>query len=106
MLLECIDELTKVHKILLYTFPIMLSLHLMPLVTHYAQTYAVTGPEKTGVIYTNYTCLYYGLYLLFCMRYIKCISFIEFRMDFCICDDVLDTILITDKKLLILHSQN
>ena len=61
----------------------------------------VTGPVKTGLIYTKYTCLYYTTYLLFCKRYPKSVNFIEFLMDFCICDDILDMIQITDKKLLL-----
>ena len=62
----------------------------------------MTGPGKTGLIYTKYTYSYYGtyMYLLFCMRYPKSVIFIEFLMDFCICDDIIDTIWITDKKLL------
>ena len=34
------------------------------------------------------------------MYYAKVVSFIELLMDFCMYDDILDTILITDKKLL------
>ena len=34
------------------------------------------------------------------MCYPKSVSIIEFLMDFCIYDDILDTIQITDKKLL------
>ena len=60
----------------------------------------VTGPGKTGLIYTKYTCLYYGSYLLFCMRYPQSVTFIAFLMDFYIYDDILDMIQITDKKLL------
>ena len=60
----------------------------------------MTRPGKTGLIYTKYTCLYYGTYLLFCMCYPNSVSFIEFLIDFCTYDDVLDTIQITDKKLL------
>ena len=60
----------------------------------------VTGPKKTGLIYTKYTCLYYGTYLLFFMCYPNSVNFIEFLIDFCTYDDVLDTIQITDKKLL------
>ena len=57
--------------------------------------------EKTGLIYTKYTYLYYGMYHLFCMCHPKSYSFIEFLMDLCIIyDDILDTIWITDKKLL------
>ena len=62
-------------------------------------TIYVTGPGKTGLIYTKYTCSYYGTYLLFCMCYPKSFSFIECLMDFCIYDDIY-TMLITDKTLL------
>ena len=62
--------------------------------------YGVTGPGKTGLIYIKYTCLYYGTYLLFCMCYPKSVNFIEFLMDFCIYNDILDTIQIIDKTLL------
>ena len=61
----------------------------------------MTGPGKTGLIYTKYTCLYHGTYLfLFCIRYLKSVTFIEFLMDFCIHDDTFDMIQITNKKLL------
>ena len=60
----------------------------------------MTGPGKTGFIYTKYTCLYYGTNLLFCMCYPKSINFIVFLVDFCIYDDILDMIQITDKKVL------
>ena len=63
-------------------------------------TLLVTGPGKTGLIYTKYSCLYYDAYLLFYMCYPKSVNFIEFLMDFCIYDDILDMIQITDKKLL------
>ena len=60
----------------------------------------VTRPGKTGLIYTKYTCLNYVMYLLFCMCYPKSVNFIEFLIDCCIYDDILDMIEITDKKLL------
>ena len=60
----------------------------------------VTGPGKAGLIYTKYTSLYYGMYLLFCMCYSKSVNFIEFLMDFCIYDVILYMIHITDKNLL------
>ena len=60
----------------------------------------MTGPGKTGLIYTKYTCLYYGMYFLFCMCYPASVNFIEFHMDFYIYDDILDMMQITDKKLL------
>ena len=48
----------------------------------------VTGPGKTGLIYTKYTCLYYSTYLLSCMCYPISVNFIEYPMDFCIDDDI------------------
>ena len=60
----------------------------------------VTGPGKTGLIYAKYTCLYYGMYLLFCMCYPHSVNFTEFLMDYCIYDDILNMIQTTDKKLL------
>ena len=60
----------------------------------------VTRPGKTGLIYTKYPCLYYGTYLLFCKCYPESVNFIEFLMEFCIYDDLLDMMQITDKKLL------
>ena len=60
----------------------------------------VTGSGKTGLIYTKYTSLYYGKYLLFCMCYPNSVTFNEFLMNFCICDDILDTIQEIDKRLM------
>ena len=60
----------------------------------------MTGPRKTGLIYTKYMCLYYGMYLQFCVWHPNSVSFIEFLMDFCIYDDTLDAIRITNKTLL------
>ena len=59
----------------------------------------VTGPGKTGLIYTKYMCLYYGTYLQFCVCYPKSVSYIEFLMALCIYHDILDTMWSTDKKL-------
>ena len=42
----------------------------------------VTGPAITGLIYTKYTCSYYGAYLLLCMCYIKSVWFTGFLMHF------------------------
>ena len=39
-------------------------------------------------------------YLHFCIYYPESVSFIEFLMDLCIYDDILDAIWIADKKLL------
>ena len=38
----------------------------------------VTEHEKTGLMYTKYIFLYYGTYLLYCLRYqipVNCIRF-------------------------------
>ena len=40
--------------------------------------YNVTGPEKTGLIYTKYTYSYYGAYLFFHICYPNSVSFIGF----------------------------
>ena len=61
----------------------------------------VTGPGKTGLIYTKCTCLYYGTYLLLCMCYPNSAKYIELLMDFCIYDDILDMMQISDKMLLL-----
>ena len=53
-----------------------------------------------GHIYAKYICSYYGTYLLFCMCYPNSVNFIEFLMDFCIHDDILDTRQITNENLL------
>ena len=44
----------------------------------------VTGPEKTGLIYTKYTRPYYGIYLFFCVCYLNSVSFIEILSISCI----------------------
>ena len=51
----------------------------------------MTGPGKQ-VLSTQNTlaCSYYGAYFLFYMCYPESVSFIEFLMDFCIYDDLLD----------------
>ena len=60
----------------------------------------MSGSVKTGLIYTKYTRSYNSIYLLFCMCYAKAVSVIEFLTNYCIYGDILDTIWITDKKLL------
>ena len=56
----------------------------------------VTGPRKQ-VLSTQFTLVHI---FLFCLHYPKSVTFIEFPMDFCIYNDILDTNRITDKKLL------
>ena len=58
------------------------------------------GPGETSLIYTKYTCLDYGTYLLFCMCYPKSVGYMESHMDFCTYVYIFDTIRIIDKKLL------
>ena len=60
----------------------------------------MTGPGKTCLIYTKYTCSYYDTYLLLCICYPKSVSLLNSSWIFCTYDDNLDTIWITDKKLL------
>ena len=48
----------------------------------------VTGPEKTGLIYTKYTHPYYGIYLFFCVCYLNFVSFIEILRIFCIYGEI------------------
>ena len=48
----------------------------------------VTGPEKTGLIYTKYTHPYYGIYLFFCVCYLNSVSFIEILRIFCIYGEI------------------
>ena len=49
------------------------------------------------VLSTQFTLVHI---FLFCMCYPKSVNFIEFPMDFCIYNEILDTNWITDKKLL------
>ena len=53
----------------------------LPHQSMYMHTIYVTGPGKTGFIYTEYTCSYYGTYFLFYMCYPKSVSFIVLLMD-------------------------
>ena len=48
----------------------------------------VTGPEKTGLIYTKYTYLYYGAYLFFRVCYPNSVSFIEFLRSLCLYQEI------------------
>ena len=48
----------------------------------------VTGPEKTGLIYTKYTYSYYGAYLLFRICYPNSVSFIEFLRILCLYHEI------------------
>ena len=48
----------------------------------------VTGPEKTGLIYTKYTHSHFAAYLFFCVCYSISVSYIEFCRIFCIYDEM------------------
>ena len=48
----------------------------------------VTGPEKTGLIYTKYTYSYYGAYLFFCVCYLISVSCIKFLRILRIYDEI------------------
>ena len=60
----------------------------------------VTGPEKTGLIYTKYTYLYYGTYLLSCVRYPISVSCIGFFRIVCIYDEVCVKMLCCEVEIL------
>ena len=53
----------------------------------------VTGPEKTGLIYTRHTYSYHGAYLFFCVCYPMSTSCIEFLRILCIYGEICVTIL-------------
>ena len=46
----------------------------------------VTGPEKTGLMYTKYTYSNYGAYLSFYTLYLNSVNFNEQLRIFCTCD--------------------
>ena len=60
----------------------------------------MTGTRKQ-VLFTQNTLVHIvATYLLFCTCYLTFVSFSEFLMDFCIYDDILDTIQITGERLI------
>ena len=48
----------------------------------------VTGPEKTGLIYTKYTCSHFGTYFFFCVCYLISVSCVKFIRISCIYDEI------------------
>ena len=66
----------------------------------------VTGPEKTGLIYTKYTYSYYGAYLFFCVCYPHSVSFIEFLRMLCIYDELCVKILFCHDEILHFKDRN
>ena len=66
----------------------------------------MTGPEKTGLIYTKYTYSYYGAYLFFCVCYPNSVSFIEFLRILCIYDELCVKILFCQDEILHFKDRN
>ena len=66
----------------------------------FRQCVFVTGPEKTGLIYTKYTYSYCGIYPLFCACYPISVSFTEFPGIFCIYNEICVEILCPQNELL------
>ena len=60
----------------------------------------MTEHEKTGLMYTKYISLYYGTYLLYCLRYYSSVNCIRFPMKFCINGGNVIRILSLSAKLL------
>ena len=61
----------------------------------------MTGPEKTSLIYTKYTWLYYDTYLIFWICYSHSVSFIDFLIDLCMYDKIFAITQNNIKKLVI-----
>ena len=66
----------------------------------------MTGPEKTGLIYTKYTCSHFGAYLFFCVCYAIYVSCIEFIIILCIYDEICVEMLCCYDEILHLKNQN
>ena len=66
----------------------------------------MTGPEKTGLIYTKYTYLYYGAYLFFRVCYPNSVSCIEFLRILCIYDEDCVRMLCSQDEILHFKDQN
>ena len=66
----------------------------------------VTGPEKTGLIYTKYTYSYYGANLFFCVCYPNSVNFIEFLRILCIYDELCVKILFCHDEILHFKDRN
>ena len=64
----------------------------------------VTGPEKTGLIYTKYTYSYYGAYLFFRVCYPNSVSFIEILRIVCLYQEMCVKMLCCQDE--ILHFKN
>ena len=64
----------------------------------------MTGPEKTGLIYTKYTYLYYCISLIFHICYTEPVSVMEFPMECYVHIAIVNCMLIKDKSYFILNS--
>ena len=63
--------------------------------------HSINGLSVIGLIYAKYTSSYYDAYRLFCMSYIKSVSFTEFLIDtIYLNDESFVTILSKDTRLL------
>ena len=61
----------------------------------------VTGPEKTGLIYTKYTRSHFGAYLFFCLCYLISVYCIAFLRNLCIYDEICVEMLICHDEILL-----
>ena len=59
----------------------------------------VTRHEKTGLMYTKYTCSYYCEYLPYCIRYSQSVSCMRFLTNCCINGEKFVRLLCLHKKL-------
>ena len=66
----------------------------------------VTGPEKTGLMYTKYTYSYYGAYLFFHVCYPNSVSFIEFLRILCLYKEICVKMLCCQDEILHFKDQN
>ena len=60
----------------------------------------VTEHEKTGLMYTKYISLYYGTYLLYCLRYCSSVNCIRLPMKCCISGRIVIILPFSSAKLL------
>ena len=66
----------------------------------------VTRHEKNGLMYTKYTFLYYGTYLLYCLRYLNSVNSIRFPIECCINGEHFIRLLFLSAKLFKFEIQN
>ena len=66
----------------------------------------MTGPEKTGLIYTKYTRSHFDAYLFFCVCYSISVSCIAFLRNLCIYDEICAEMLCCHDEILHLKDRN